>query len=76
MIAYNFLLIFTGVTILIQGTTPVKTMLYQRKITRYWSEISILFEVNGLINDEWEPFRNGINYDAFIGRLRDGAVFI
>jgi len=52
--------------IYISGSTKSRTRLYRMGITKYFSEIKDDFELNGQINSEWELFRNGINYDAFL----------
>jgi hypothetical protein len=44
-------------------------------INRHWERIDPVFEVFGLLHDTWEPFRKGINYEAFLGR-RKGAFLL
>jgi hypothetical protein len=48
------------------GSTPARTRLYQMRIASQWDEIASLFDVKGLIEGNWEPFRKGQNYDAFL----------
>ena len=41
--------------------------LYQIYIGKYWHDVSRLFVVFGFINNEWEAFTIGRNYEFFIG---------
>lgn len=52
--------------IFIEGSTPARTRLYQMGISSILSEIRPTFEVMGFYKDHWEPFRTGINYEAFL----------
>lgn len=49
-----------------QGSNSARTRLYQMSISRNLEEISKEFEVKGLTNNGWEPFRKNVNYDAFL----------
>jgi hypothetical protein len=49
-----------------EGSTPARTRLYQMGIANLWEEISIDFEVYGLIDDVWHKFQRNVNYDAFL----------
>ena len=49
-----------------EGRTPVRTRLYQMGISRNWEEINENFQVLGFVNDDWEDFRNNVNYEAFL----------
>ena len=71
MIADDFSLIYTGVIIFIEGNVPAKTRLYQMNIAKYWAMINEIFEVQGLIGEDWELFQKKVNYDAFIARRRN-----
>ena len=54
-----------------EGSTPVRTRLYQMGITGLWDEISADFDVFGLYNDQWYKFRpNSVNYEAFLLKRR------
>jgi hypothetical protein len=49
-----------------QGSTLSRTRLYQMGISAFWEEIGSLFRVIGYVNEQWKPFRKGINYQAFL----------
>lgn len=69
-IIYDFTTIYEGATVFIQGTTLSRSRRYQMGINKYWPQISLIFEVLGLINNKWEQIRIGENYNAFIGRRK------
>ena len=69
-IIYNFTNIFHQSLVVVQGTSAARTRLYQMNINRHWKSITPVFEIFGLKNYLWEPFKPGINYDAFLGRRR------
>lgn len=48
-----------------EGITPAKTRLYQMGINSNWNDINQLFEIQGLIDGEWELFNPRKNYKAF-----------
>jgi hypothetical protein len=35
-------------------------------ISAFWEEIGSLFRVIGYVDDQWKPFRKGVNYQAFL----------
>jgi hypothetical protein len=49
-----------------QGSTASRTRLYQMGISAFWEEIGCLFMVIGYVNDQWQSFSKGINYEAFL----------
>ena len=51
--------------ILAIGSTAVRMRLYRMKITKYYENISTLFDVEGYSNG-WQPFQPGIDYEAFL----------
>jgi hypothetical protein len=57
---------FPDAQIFIEGSTSARTRLYQIGIVRNLLEIKSYFEVQGSINDDWEEFQPGRNYDAFL----------
>jgi hypothetical protein len=57
---------FPDAQIFIEGSTGARTRLYQMGIVRNLLEIKNHFEVQGSINDDWEEFQPGRNYDAFL----------
>lgn len=74
-IIYDFTGVYTKAAVFIQGTTAARTRRYQMGISKYWEQISPIFEVLGLKNDKWEPFRKGENYNAFLGRRKASFLF-
>lgn len=57
---------FPQVEIFTEGSTPARTRLYQMGINDNLEEIDKDFEVQGYTEQEWEPFRKGVNYEAFL----------
>jgi hypothetical protein len=51
--------------IIAKGSTPSRTRLYQMSIAQFWDEIKGIFEVKGLIDNEWKSFKKGQNFEAF-----------
>lgn len=52
--------------ILAMGSTKSRTRLYQMGIARILDQISLLFEIQGYVNDKWQPFQKGVNFEAFL----------
>ena len=52
--------------VLIQGSTKSRTRLYQMAIVKYLSEIEHKFSIWGFIEDDFERFEKGENYEGFI----------
>jgi hypothetical protein len=50
----------------ITGSNEARTRLYRIGISRYYDEISNDFEVRGLQNNVWKPFKPNGNYKAFL----------
>lgn len=73
-IIYDFTNVFLEAAIFVEGTNKARTRLYQMNINKQWERIAPIFEVFGLKGELWEPFRKGVNYDAFLGR-RAGVSF-
>lgn len=61
----DFFHLFPNVRIIIEGSTLARTRLYQMSIGHNLPFISQDFQVDGLWNNDWEPFRLGRNYEAF-----------
>jgi len=61
---------FPDARILIEGSTPARTRLYQMGIRDNILEINEKFEVKGFIDDYWELFQRGTNYQAFLIRRK------
>lgn len=53
-------------TVYAEGITKTKTRLYQMGINAHWAEINQLYDIEGLTNGKWAPFKHNVNYDAFI----------
>ena len=56
--------------ILIKGSTPSRTRLYQIGISANWMEINNLFYIYGFCKGNWEAFEKGKNYQQFIIKVR------
>jgi hypothetical protein len=69
-IIFEFTDRFPTAMIFIKGSSPGRTRRYQMGLNKYWLEIEETFEVFGSQNDKWENFRQGINYDAFLGKRK------
>lgn len=52
------------------GSNSARTRLYQMGITRYFEEVQDDLEIYGQFKNDWQPFQRGVNYDAFIVRLK------
>ncbi len=56
----------TDVMVYATGVSKSRTRLYQIGISKYLDEALIDFEIYGEINNSWDKFRKGINYNAFL----------
>ena len=70
-IIYDFTNIYAKSLIFIEGSNASRTRLYQINLNRHWELIQPIFGVFGILNGELEPFRKGINYEAFLGYRKD-----
>jgi hypothetical protein len=61
---------FPNARIVVEGSTPARTRLYQMAIADNLLEINQNFETYGLFDEEWEPFQQGRNYEAFLIRRK------
>jgi hypothetical protein len=66
-IIHNFIIVYPNAKVLIRGTTPSRTRLYQMGINKYCEQIQSALNIWGQRNGKWEPFKRGENYDAFLG---------
>jgi len=48
------------------GSTKPRTRLYRRGINKYLSEVKNDFEIYGELNEDWEQFRNDVDYNGFL----------
>jgi hypothetical protein len=74
-IIYDFTARFLKAAIFIQGTTASRTRWYQMGIGRNWEEIGRIFDIYGRRNNQWERFKKGSNYEAFIGHRQASFSF-
>ena len=65
-IIYYFTRIYQDASILIQGSNDIRNRWYQMGMVKYWDHIQPLFEIIGYQERNWEHFRIGVNYEAFI----------
>ncbi|WP_119079735.1 DUF6934 family protein [Chitinophaga alhagiae] len=49
-----------------KGNCPSRTRLYQMSLNAHLAEEEEFFNVFGLLQDGWHPFRPGVNYQAFL----------
>ena len=74
-IIYDFTCVYSGAVVFIKGTTPSRNRRYQMGVNKHWDQINAVFEVFGFENEKWEHFRNGENYEAFLGRRKASFLF-
>jgi len=65
---------FPDIPILVIGSTPARTRLYQMAIALNLSEIEETLEIWGFKNDDWEPFEKGEKYEGFLVKKREKDV--
>ncbi len=65
-----FMALHPNAVIIATGSTMSRTRLYQMGIMKLWHEIDELFEILGYINEEWQPFKKGVNYKSFLLKLK------
>lgn len=52
--------------IVVEGSTASRTRLYQMGIAEFYDEISSLFHISGMVNEQWHVFEKGSNYESFL----------
>ena len=57
---------YPEVPLFMTGSTPSRTRLYQKGISKNYTEINQKADVYGLFNYEWERYKLDKNYDAFL----------
>ena len=67
---YAFTDKFPNAWIYATGSTKSRTRLYRMGITKFLSEAEENFEILGERNDEWETFRQNIEYESFLVRRK------
>ena len=74
--ALEFTSHYPNCKIFAKGSTPPRTRLYQMGISKHYTEISELFDIQGRIGPfNWEPFKTGQNYEAFLAKRKEN-IFI
>jgi hypothetical protein len=63
---HQFLKVFPNKYILVHGSTPARTRLYQIGIRNHWEIISQQLEIYGLTKNKWKLFEQGVSYNAFL----------
>jgi len=66
LIVVMFSEVYPDYPVLAIGSTPARTRLYQMGIANNLCEIEEVFEVFGFTNEQWEPFKKGVRYEAFL----------
>jgi hypothetical protein len=61
---------FPNAQLFVEGSTLARTRLYQLGISHNLLEIIELFEIKGFIDEQWEIFQHGRNYEAFLIRRK------
>ncbi|MFT4156174.1 DUF6934 family protein [Parafilimonas sp.] len=69
-VVLEFLNNFPDMMVYAEGSTPSRTRLYQIGIASQYEKISSLLHVYGFVNGQWEEFRKGYNYEAFLVSLK------
>src|SRR6266567_655923 len=65
--ALEFSTHFPYCAIIAGGSTPARTRLYQMGIAKFYREINVLFDIQGLKEGNgWVAFKPGENYIAFL----------
>ena len=62
---YAFTDKYPDIWIYARGSTKARTRLYRMGITKFLSEVTSDFEVLGERNDDWEAFKNNVEYQGF-----------
>lgn len=52
--------------IYIEGSTRSRTRLYQIAISKYFDELSHLFDIKGFMDDDFYPFEKNNDYASFL----------
>ncbi len=60
-----------GCMVYATGSTKSRTRLYRMGITKYLDEIKQDFDIYGENPTEWEEFRIGVGYSAFLVKLKN-----
>ena len=64
--ALDFFKVFPKAKLFIEGSTYSRTRLYQMGINANFVEIKERFEIQGFVDECWELFQQGRNYEGFL----------
>ncbi len=67
---YAFIDLHKEAMIYVTGSTKSRTRLYRMGITKHLDEIKEDFEIYGELENEWKEFQKGVDYEAFIVKLK------
>jgi hypothetical protein len=70
-VAREFLNKYPDRAVVIQGSDAIRNRLYQMGIGKYISEIIAHVGIFGVVDNTYEVFQHGVNYDRFIAVKRD-----
>lgn len=62
----TFVNLYPRAIIFIMGSSASRMRLYQMGIASAWAEINEKYDVLGGKNNDWGPFKKGVNYEAFL----------
>lgn len=57
---------YPDATIFAKGSTVVRTRVYQIGISLFFEEIANHYRIMGYVDNQWELFEKGINYESFL----------
>lgn len=63
---YNFTDKYPDAMVFASGNTKARTRLYRMGISNNLQIIEPDFEIFGLLREEWQPFKKGIEFEAFL----------
>ena len=69
-IVIGFMEKFHEMSIYAKGSSNARTRLYQMGIVAHYQEIDKLLNIYGYLNNEWQQFKKGVNYEAFAVRRK------
>ncbi|CAM3963692.1 hypothetical protein B0A58_16045 [Flavobacterium branchiophilum NBRC 15030 = ATCC 35035] len=67
---YAFTDKYPNFSVYASGSTKARTRLYRIGITRYINEIKCDFEILGELEDDWDEFQVGVEYEGFLVRRK------
>ncbi len=63
---YAFTDKYPNVWVYATGSTKARTRLYRMGITKFLNQVKKDFEIYGELEDDWDKFKVGIEYDGFL----------